>query len=168
MEERKTTQSEVLLAVLERLQTVVDGLNQVNCFLALDPVPPEFPAQSRFATVSPTDGSFDDGMLDGGGELQTLEQTGVSITLFYRTASDMLKSDVNLLTQEAEGLLEQKRQILKAFTNHDLEVNGRKLLAEPMRPIHAANPMKESDLRKNRIGFLQLTFSTQFLWDLTS
>lgn len=164
--ERKTTQVEVLQAVLARVIETVEGLNQFNAFLSIEPTPPEFPTHKLFATVAPLDGQFDTELLDGGGIHQCLEMTGVVITVYYRTHLDKNEHSENALHLTPESLLPMKRKLLKAFTNHDLESNSEPILSNLMQPNRSPASSTVRDESGQKISYVQLYFSTDFIWDL--
>ena len=165
MNRRKTTQAEVLRAVAARLEQTIPGLNKNTILLALEPSPPEFPSHKNFISVCPTEGKFDDGMLDGGGIEQTEEMAGVCVTIFFRTQLDKNNQSENALQDPTSGLLEQKRQVLKHLTCHDLMVGEDYILTEPMMPTMATAP--KSAPKEDRLAFEQIYFTTNFVWDLS-
>lgn len=168
-----TNQIAVLEAVIARLIAAVDGFSARNCILTAQPPqePPENIHGDYFATVSPTNGRFDEGVHEGAGIEGTLEYAGVVIVIFSRIKLDRVGHDTALLTDASRGLLELKRLILRALSGHDLmDESGDSLLANFMAPLRSDSPNStwEKGGRGPALGDLALTFSTDLLWDLSA
>lgn len=160
-----TTQVAVLTAVRDRL---IEGmpLNESSCFVSLYPIPPNLPPGDFFITVAPAGGKYDESMHEGGGENTTAEMASVVVTLFTRLALDRKGRDGATLLNEVRGILVHKQRVLRLLSGHDLEFEGDQILMNLMCPLEAGAP--EALEAERKLSFLQLHFSTDFMWDLTS
>jgi hypothetical protein len=158
-----TTQVTVLQAIVERLRSQVAQLSsESTCFLSMDPEPCHEERQNLYATVAPMSGRFDDEIFDGSAYANEL--AGVVITVWSMMKLDRPGGDVRMMTEDARGLLNLKRAILKALKGHDLlDGEGHKILVRPMRPLNAGHPQRHEEEQ----GSFSLSFSTDFIWDLT-
>jgi len=169
---RETDQVTVLEAVLLRLKDrMPDVFTDKTLFLTAAPPdePPENVRDNLFATVSPINGSFDQGVHVGAGIHGTIEETGVIVVVFNAIKLDRVQHDAEMLTNSARGLLSLKRRILAALSGHDLlDDDDEPLLANLMAPLQSQAPrsMWQDGKRPRSVGDLALAFSTDFLWSL--
>lgn len=170
-----TTQAAVLLAVKARVVAACPALSAARVFVCDADEVPEGSRDSVVVTLWPTDGLFDKALWDGGGAAQTVEQTGVEITVFVRNWSDRMKHGEQALTAghdgveaKAAGLLSIKHQLLRALSAHDLADDaGDFLLREPMRPIASGRPRRSVYGEQGKpVGDLALLFATDLDWRL--
>ncbi len=159
-----TTQTAILQAVAARIRSQVTRLDGENlCFLSMHPQPAHEMRQPLYATVAPMSGRYDDEIFDGSGD--TLEKSGVVITVWNDVKLDRQGGDERSLTDESRGLLTLKRLILKALSEHTLlDANSNKILKEPMRPINSGHPNRNDEEH----GSFSVSFSTDFVWDLSA
>lgn len=164
MARNDTTQADVLDAVVRRLIDRIDSLSDKNCFLAVLPDgSPYRPADNLFVVVSPTGGRFS--LVEGGGPSQCSEQTGVLVTIFSRFMANRHERDRDALADETRGVLTLKRQILRALTAADVEVEGQPCLRDLLVPTESTPPdPAHGDERLVQIG---LKFEFSFDWNLS-
>ena len=160
-----TEQADVLEASAAWLRNQVEELGSESvCFVSAWPMPPHCPPGNLFATIAPTDGTFDQDLLEGGGANTACENAGVVVTVFSRCKLDRAGQSNFLLSDQGRGLLRLKKKILKAFTSHDLEFERSLILRNQMAPLRStAGDYNE----QQSIGWLSVTFSTDFDWALT-
>lgn len=160
-----TTQIEVLEAVVARIRSQLEQFDEDNlCFLSVDPDPCYEVFQPQYITVAPAEGGLDDGIFDGSGS--TNELSAVEVTVWSQVKLDREGADVEMLETDDRGLLVIKRQILRALSRHMLlDPEGNMILVRPMRLLHAAYPKHRNDDDR---GNISMTFSTDFIWDLTA
>lgn len=159
----------VLEAVARRLRQEIDEFNDSTCIITTSP-PREVPQNIQhnvFCSVSPTDGSFDDSWMAGGGVEAVREDAGVIIVLMSSMKLDRIGHNSSLLADQSRGLLIVKQKILKALTSHRLaDTSGNFLLTDEMMPSRSESPQSGSDSGKE-VGDIALVFQTPFLWDLS-
>lgn len=162
----QVTQNTVLAAVVARLRTVL-SLPDNRCFETTNPlsaVPTTRPAH-WFVTVCAGDGIFDEGMQDGGGQEQLMEDAETIVTVYSPIKLDRVDHDHALLQDESRGLLELKRLVLATLVNHDLENDdGDTFLRQLIPAKHATKPEYDPD---KGIGWLSIAFRTSFDWELS-
>jgi hypothetical protein len=159
-----TTQDAVLLSIVDRLRKEL-SLNESTCFLSVSPEASPTVDQNLWLTVSPEDGMIDDAAWSGAGQAALIEHTFVVVTIFSAMRLDRPQHSVSFLTDSARGVLVAKRNVLKALAGFDpLNVDGDMLLCEPLTPTTCPRPLND----RQRIGDVQLWFSTVFQWDMTS
>lgn len=160
-----TDQLTVLQAVMARLIAEVPTFNASSCFLADDTEPNLSYESNLHAVVTPMGGTFDEEWMVGGGAEQCKEDTGAIITVWSQMKLDRKQRIETSLMNADRGLLPIKKAILKAFTGHDLvDIHGNQLLTALMMPVSAKHRRRANEGKS--IGF-SLSFSTDFLWDLT-
>jgi len=161
-----TTQDIVLQAIVKRLcdDSTNLNLNDSTCFLSMYPLPPELPSSDLFVTVAPGGGQFPAGLQEGGGQYTTGEEASVVVTVFSRaTKLDRAGRSERVLTDNPRGLLHYKHKILKALASHDLQWEGDSILMNLIAVLSAEPP---EEIKEERVVFLKLHFSTDFMWDL--
>lgn len=159
-------QADILDAVVARLVDQVDAVSEKTCFIAITPVPPYFPADNIFVTVSTTAGTFPEDLLVGGGINQCTERTGVLVTIFSRKRTDRAGQDREVLNEETRGLLRLKRAVLKALTGHDLQWQQSNVLRSLLLPTESS-PGEPVDAEGNKMTAISIRFSIEFDWNLT-
>lgn len=157
-----TNHADVLTAVVARLRSEL-VLSESTCFLSNTPEPVETVNHDFFITVSPADGDFDGPTFEGAAENCLIEHAVTSVTIFVRKFMDRAEHVTAMLT-DATGVLNRKRQVLKALAGHDLkDSGGHSLLVAFVEPTKPMVP-----LRGEKIGDCQLFFATPFQWDLAA
>jgi hypothetical protein len=162
-----TEQADVLDAIVARLLDQIDSLSDKNCFISLLPNPPYKCPDNLFVTVSPTAGTFPAEFLDGGGQNQCVEATGVLVTIFSRYMASRPGQDRETLSDQTRGVLRLKRLILKALTDHDLQFGGNLILRDPILPTDSGNTDPVEQPGQNLVQ-LPLKFALAFDWNLTA
>ena len=173
---RPTTQVEVLLAVVAKIQENVPAFpDSESCFVSDTPWPGVDIQGNLFCTVAPSDGSFDQGLMDGSGNLGVAELTQIVVTVWSRIEMDQIERFQAGLTDPQRGLLPLKQMILKALAGKNLngddpditeETNEDSvlLLMEALSPSRARHqPQKIDDFAS-----FSLSFDAKFNWDLGS
>lgn len=166
---RETDQLTVVERIVERIVDACPMFRRDQVYIvAEENEPPPEPSQGNIVcTVSPTDGRFDPGMIDGGGIHQVFEETGVAIAIWRRNWSDRDGHAKVMLTGGGEALLEAKKQILNALAGHDLlDAEGEPILADYMAPLTSSAPRQGRDMRNRPLADVVVTFATAFVWRL--
>lgn len=157
--------TDILEAVKTRLIAEVEGFTESNCIVSDEDQPAQPLSGNVMSFVSPMGGDFDAEWLAGGAENQCKENTGVLVSVWTQMKLDPKQRIEQVLTNRTRGLILFKKRILKALTGHRLlNSDGNELLTELMAPRNSVH-MRRSDDGKSA-GF-SLSFSTDFLWDLT-
>jgi len=154
----------VLEAVVARLISQISEFDANSCFISLDPIPIPIPTQPLFCTVGITESSFDQGIIEGGGQAACAEDSGVIVTVANRVMLDKVHTHKVALEESARGLLTFKKKILKALVSHDLLSGSDTFLRNLMMPLSGAAPGSNA---KDRINWISVVFSTDFDWDLS-
>ena len=165
-----TQRSDVLDAVVNRLIDQVPQCTDKTCFVSILPNPPYYPPDDQFVTVSPTAGRFVEELLDGGGQNQCTEDTGVLVSLFSRYVATQAGHDRDALNDFTRGILNLKRSVLKALVDFDLQFGGNLILRSLMQPTDAGppEPITEGSGQGGRMVQVTLRFKTEFDWNLTA
>lgn len=160
-----TNQVDVLAAVVTRLKAAVSELDGDSlCYVSDYPAPPEQAINDLFATVSPSDGTFDVDLQEGAAANDVREYAGVLVTVFSKMKLDRHGRTDSLLSDATRGLLPLKRKILKALAGHRLQDgSGNDLTVNYLFAQKASAPRWDADAK---LGVMSLYFSTDFLWDL--
>lgn len=161
----ETEQSDVLLAIVDRLVDQIPALSRKNCFISILPNPPYKVPDNVFVTVSPTGGTFPEDLLVGGGAHQCNESAGVLVTVFSRFMAQRTGHDAASLTDFTRGVLRMKRLILKALTAHDLQFERNSILSSLMLPTDSGPPEPIGDPAENLVQ-VSVKFGTDFDWNL--
>lgn len=161
-----TDQATVLEAVVARLRDQVQELrNESVCYVSDFPQPPQNVQHNFYASISPTDGQFDEGEQIGAGSETLIEQTGVVVTCYSRMKLDRTGKATHLLFHEDRGLLAIKKEILAALASHRLlDSDGNELLVAYMHASQSSAPRYDPEAK---MGVMALHFHTDFQWDLS-
>ena len=162
-----TNQVDVLAAVVTRLKAAVTELDGDSlCYVSDYPAPPENVQNDLFATVSPSDGTFDVDLQEGAAANDVREYAGILVTVFSKMKLDRHGRTDSLLSDSTRGLLPLKRKILKALAGHRLQDgSSNDLTTSYLYAQKASAPRWDAD---TKLGVMSLYFSTDFLWDLTT
>lgn len=161
-----TTKDEVLDRVLARLIDQVSNFNESTCFLSVNAEPVQNTRHNLYAKVSPTAGSFEEGVLIGGGVNTVFYDGGVAVTVFSDIKLDRVDHDSSLMNDESRGLFVLETKILKALAGYMLtNSDGSDILTAHMFPLNDTSPQRNQDPHKH--GDFQLVFSTNFDWDMS-
>lgn len=170
-----TTQDIILQAVVDKLLASMSdiGLTTSQCWIGVDSDIENAPIQHNwFLVVSPMAGQFSGAMIDGGGENTVQEDSGVTITVYSSLKLDRSGQAEQVLNHSSRGLLYLKRRTLKALAGLQLYSAAAPtvpLLVNHMAPLGSGNP--ETYYRNGqdtaKLHRQQLSFSTDFLWDLS-
>lgn len=162
----KASQEAVFKNIIVRLIAQVDKFNAASCFISIDADPDMSADMNLWATVTLMDGNFGDGEFVGGAENTLFEFTGFSVNIFSRVMLDETNRAAEILTNSTLGLLDMKKQVLKALTGYDpiIDTNDNVNLANRVQPLNSPRP--EYDKKKKR-GVLTIHFGTDIDWDLT-
>ena len=155
----------ILRSVRARLMANVSGANNPNCYIALDPMAIRNGRPGDFVfVVSPFDGSFGDGEIDGGGQNQATTIATVAITVHSIQNLDRPDEDGTFLSHGELGLIQRFEDVLAAFLAQDLvDESGNEITYEPIIPT-SYNVGRERDKPR---GWMQLVMNVKFDWDLS-
>jgi hypothetical protein len=162
-----TTIDVVLEAIAARLRSEL-ALSEATCYWLIvdrdEQLPPPT-SGATFITISPDGAEFDASLIDGGGVEQVTTTTGVSVAIHSTLQLDRGGRDKEALLNASKGILPIVLKVLKALTDHDLEVNedGDTCLREPLRPTGYSAPQRMLDDKWTRIS---VYFAVSFDWDL--
>lgn len=168
---RPTTAIEVLSAVVAKIQATVPLLgNESTCFISDTPEASAEVQDNLFATVSMGSGQFDQGIMDGAGNMGVAELSTVMVTVFSRIEVDQIEHFSRGLTDPERGLLTLKQQILKALAGKNLDGGlfngfGSLLLMEHLGPRQAIHPGSRN---RDDMASFSLAFDAKFSWNLQS
>lgn len=168
---RPTTAVEVLNAVVSKLRSNIQILGtETTCFISDTPEPSIECQDNLYATVSVGNGQFDQGLMDGGGNLQVVELMTLQVTVFSMIKLDRLEHFSSGMTNPRRGLLVLKQQILMALAGKNLDggtYNGNSslLLLESLGPSRSVHPMSKG---VNEKASFSLAFDAKFSWNLNS
>lgn len=158
-------QADVLDSVLAQLLLDIPNLSSKNCLISIDPDPPYKVPENFFLTISPANGTFPPELVDGGGENQCMEESGVVVTSFSRFMANRPGQEREALSDFTRGILRMKRLILKSLTNADLTFNGNFITRDPPTPKFSSFPTWV-DADKTLLK-LSLEFRISWDWALT-
>lgn len=165
----RTTQCEVLLAVLRRLRSGL-GLDDRNCYPALDPLDaPTFPKGGNFfLAVGFGDGAFDRDAQIGGGDQQCTEAASFLVVIYTRIKTDSANQAGRMLRDAERGALAVKHQVLQALVGEDLVDAEANTFLRQLIPVRSAERPTPLTSQKLRIAVLRLAleFHLEFDWDL--
>lgn len=164
----KATQTEILLAIQQRLRDRVDGFSEATCFYDDEPFPLIMPPHEVFCTIAPTDSTFPQEFFTGGGEETLTEASGVTVTVFRLCNLDQPdRAEVAMLEPERGLLTKFKLQILKALLKDawEPERGTTQLLRNQLSPASASAPRRYEG-SKNKWTYMSITFNTDFDWNL--
>lgn len=168
---RPTDQIEVLEAIVAKLRASIPAFSEEStCFISESPDPSIEIQSNLFAMVSPSNGTFDQSMVDGSGNLGLSETFGVVVSVFSRLERDELERYLIGLTDPTNGLLSLKKQVLKAIGGKNLDgglFNGfdSLLLLEALTPSRSTHPNSK---QYDELATFSLTFDCRFWWDMQS
>jgi len=158
----KALPQNVYTAAVEMLRAAIDGCTDANCFFCLDPdcIPPT-PGEF-FYVVAPTSGTFDEGMIDGGGIEQLTVEAGLLVKIHSPLMLDQVGRDVELLNNESLGLWSKATEVMAALAVQSPTVAGNPQTRDPLMP-HSFSITKSL----KRLGAIELTFKVLFDWDVS-
>ena len=167
---RFTNSREVVLAVHRLLISKLAGYDipQERIVIA-DPEqwedgPPTTLIDETLFTVCPGDSEFPEDVQIGGG-LNTIEEiAAIEVTIFAARRLDQNGTMPAAIYDENDGLLEQKRRVMKALCQADPTGDNALPLLSQFAPIRTSSkPRKDS----TGLFILRLIFGTPFFWDLS-
>lgn len=162
-----TSHKAVIEAVVARLIDQISVFNAKTMFLAdsADAASSQPKKDKIWGCVIPMQGTPDDREFEGSGPAGLLERTGVTVIVFSNKRLDQAGESAIYMTDASSGLLELKRQVLKALCDW-IPVDGsdNQLLVNAVQPLHCDPPQKSTG---DKVGDLAITFSTDFEWDLS-
>lgn len=162
-------QGDIVEAFIGRLQKELK-LSERQCYLVIEPDDvPNIPTGGHyFLTVAPMDGTFD---IEEQAIEQCMERADIVVTILSRVALDQSKHDTKKMLDARRGLLPIKRLVLKAMVGSTLAESCDPLTVSPVRSlIYAtrATAARMGQQGKHLLAYMQITFSTEFDWDLSS
>lgn len=160
-----STLEKILLATQSKLLRSIDELRPETCVVTVVPdaaVPPV--AQDLYCTISPTAGSFDESLFDGGGREQTALDGGLVVKVFSAIQLDQPGQDSVMLLDRSRGVLRKLHEVLGALAGYlPVDDDGNELTRNPLIP---AEYSFSHDGR--RWGAVQVSFRLEFDWDLSA
>ncbi len=166
-----TTESIVLDRILARLRSEL-GLDARTCYASVEPWAPIIPKGGAwFVSVALLDGVFEEGE-QGRLTLPTLagnttEAVDLKVTGYVRMDLDSTDHATKRLSHVTRGLLERKRQILKALVGWDLlTTSGNAVFRSLMFATRSAPPImvRSDDLPGLILGMLTIDFRAIYDW----
>lgn len=155
--------SSILAAIVARLIDQVTEFNAANCYLSINPDSlPSGPGEIT-CVVAPTSGTFDQGMIEGGGDEQNTSDGGVIVKIHSPVQLDEADRDTVFLTDASLGLLSFAKQAMQALSGWSPDDGGGNETTRD--PLHPAGYAFQRDGRK--LGACELTFHLKFDWDLS-
>lgn len=149
--------------IRKRLIDQIDYYNESTCFWSLEPAPTVNVTHRKYCTLWVADGTFDEEAGVGGGAHVCLERTVIRVTAFCRLKLDR-QSQIDWLLFDQDGLLAQKKRILRALVEYDVPVKTDVGSINLIAPINASEPhFLVEDLYS-----ISIAFGVDFEWDLTS
>ena len=159
-----TDLAEVLQAVVSRLIDQIDGFTPATCFLALHPEDvPHSKIGDIFCAVFPAQGTFDEGMFDGGGENQVCSNTEFVVKIYSALQTDEDGHATEFLTNATLGVIAKMKQVLLALAGHDLTNEDGDTFLRDL-PCPGKYAFERAD---KKAGSVELTFKISFDWDLS-
>ncbi|MDE2102945.1 MAG: hypothetical protein KGL39_37220 [Patescibacteria group bacterium] len=155
----------IVLAILGEIQSSL-ATDSESAFVSLDPDGLELsaaPGQFIYV-IFPSGGTFDDTLIDGGGNFQATVYATIAIRIYSFVQLDEYGRDTLWLSQNSLGISEPMRQLLKLISQADMtDVDGNDLLREPIMPVafKTIRPSRE-------IGAIEVLFQVCYDWDLLS
>jgi len=169
---RPTTQAEVLLAVAQKIRASVPLLtNESVCFVSDTPEPSVEEQSNLFATVCPADGQYDNGIIDGAGNVGVAEVSPIIVTIFSRIEVDQIEHFQQGFVDATRGLFTIKKQVLTALAGKNLDGGqyngfGSLLLMESLTPSRSRHPQSKG--RGDEFASCGIVFDAKFTWELGS
>lgn len=167
---RPATQTEVVEAFLARIRAGVPGLgSETNCFLSQTPEPSVEVQDNTFATVVVGGGQFNQGMMDGSGNIGVNEIATVTVNVFSRIMKDRLEHSTYAMLDSSRGQLALKRALLRTLAGKNLDGGTYQgapsvLLLESMFPRHADH--RTFSMPDEDFASFSVVFELSFCWDL--
>lgn len=167
---RPTTQAEVLLAVVAKIQANVAALeNEPTCFVSATTWPEVSVQDNLFCTVVPGDGQFDQGIVDGSGNIGVCEIFPVIVTIWSHIEVDQIERFQQGFVDAQRGLLTIKQQVLQALAGKNLDGetyqgNPSVLLMEALMPTRSHVQTEKVD--DDEFGGISISFDAKFNWNL--
>lgn len=158
-------------AALRLLILNLKGVTEKNCYIATDPEPPYKISDSLMVILSLSDGQFHDGLHEGGGKFQCMEQFDIIVTLISRISPDRAGRERETLADAVRGILKLKKRVLDILCTADLTFNvaGQAgvspFLTQLLAPSGCTRPVRnEGD---NTVS-LAIRFAADFMWNLNN
>lgn len=155
-------QADVLDACLAKLITDIPQLSDKNTYISILPYPPVKITDNLFVVVSPTDGTFPEELVEGGGQNQCTEVSGILVSIFTRFAAYREGREREALSENTRGILRMKRLVLKSLTAADLSFNANLVLRSLVIP-KVSGPPDFAD--PNDKALIQVTIRFEVTWD---
>lgn len=159
----------VMEAVAVKLRTAM-GLNARTCFVWIERSDGEFPPiPGNFAvTVSPDSGSFDPGLIRGGGEHQFTVETNLLVTVHSSIMLDSGGRDELAIKTADRGVLDAISKIIVALADFDPEVGvpPAPCLRELMAPQGFSAPQRGRG-DDGKWTLMSVVFPISFDWKIT-
>lgn len=154
---------DIILAIIKRLAEQISDANHDSVFFSIDPdieSPPPSSGQF-FYIIAPLSGTFDQGLLTGGGQSQATVQTGITVTAYSHAQLDQGQHDTLFLTDLSLSIVERWRHVLAALTDWTPTLNENEMTRDPLMP------MGFEIVRPTRtLGGIRQSFSLDFDWYL--
>lgn len=165
-------QSEIALAIQQRVINLVPGATKVNCWIDDAPLPlgKDPPPHERSFSIVMGDGAYDP---EWGGAACVLKETArVAITHMAKIQLDPAKKLTNAIAANNRSMLRVKREILAAMLIET--INGAKGAWRPksvsgryfwdtIRPVNYESPKRHQEWP---LLYQILDFQFSFFWDL--
>lgn len=167
---RPTTQAEILLAVVAKIQANVSAFeSEPTCFVSATTFPEVSVQDNLFCTVMPGDGQFDQGIVDGSGSTGVCEIFPLIVTIWSHIEVDQIERYQQGLVDDERGLLTLKQQILQALAGRNVDggtYNGAPsiLLTEALMPTRSKVQMEQ--VTDEYYGGISVSFDAKFNWNL--
>lgn len=154
----------ILNSVRDKLLKSIDELAPETCVITINPDAAALPvSQELYCTVSPTSGSFDESLFDGGGREQTSLEGGIVVKCFSMLQLDQPGQDSVMLIDRSRGVMRKLHEILAALAGFmPVSADGLDTLAR--NPLIPATYAFSHDGR--RWGAVEVAFRLSFDWDL--
>lgn len=173
MASNRSTQSEILSSIVQRLRKRVPELTDATCFVSDQRQPVQWPTGPLCVTVVAGPGSFDESMWAGGGFATLCESLQIQITIWQRCMLDHIPRAEASLQGETGMFSRYKPEILRALIlqNNSGVIehwmpsyeDGTGMLRQPLQPVSCSPPMPEAT--QTYLG-MTLTFNCLFDWML--
>lgn len=167
-----TTKAEVLLRVARLLEfRLPEFANRIHIVIE-DDIPQSLQS-NEVLTVQIVGGTFDDGVLTGGGSAVVLYQGTLRIAIWSSNRTDQKGLASSMLTSSGRGLLRLETKILRALTGSYLvepEAGGNGYsegLTDCIKPLSDSQPQSAGkDGGRAQKATLAIDFGIDFKWDL--
>ena len=160
----------ILRAVVTRLRAQLNSgtrpVNESNCYLCLDPNAKKKTASDLVFVVGPSSGSFDEAMIEGGGQEQLTADLYLIVTIQSALQLDEAQREEYFLTDAGLGVLGAGTDVLAALAVWDPSTtSGADTLLQVRDPLMPSG-FEFSKEGKSK-GSMTLTFKCKFDWDVS-